>query len=892
MNKEDYSEKLNFYRTLEVAALLHDIGKFKYRAVKEQKKKRHELYSIEFINGLNLPEGIDKEQVIKLVKNHHKSDIVIKGLNELRFSDQLSAEMDREEDEEENTLRPLETIFTSINYRNTQYDQVLENYTINKDYAYNPLSLNSSDLSEVIFPLDKSQVEKGFVELAHETWKEFEEKMKSIPANMSFNAWINVVNSLLYCYTSNITSSAFKTKPFISLYNHLVTTASISRCMIEYNTFVPIGGQKDGGVEEKRYLVINGDINGIQNFIFKSRFPAKARKDSTARLRGKSFFIELLSDAIVNQILKELNLDPINILSFAAGNFRILAPNTDDVKEKLTRIKQNIENYLFEQYGLDLGITIIWSEISKNEIRDFSLLEKKMGKKLEMAKYFKKKTLLFGNEETNIISDITLKFFEEKEETKNKKKCIICESPVGDQDDFCKNCIQHKKIGKKLPKVNSIIVSDDNISKNVLEKFYNLKILDFYYIFIDSSIHTVIKELKHSNYTVYFSDFVQLTKIENISSFGVRFFNFQLSMPKYNGYLISFDYLSEASLGIKRIGVLKADVDNLGLIFTSGLGANEDNNNQEDKEKKTISKLRDLSMRLELFFGYYTSVIANRPQYRLWFNVCDKHKDFFNEIEFKSDENSDGRPVFLYRYDSRKGSSEEIFSCKQCNSKNNFTSAIYGLFSGGDDFVFIGPWDMIIDFALEVNEEFKKYIANNPWLTISAGIVLSETNYPISRSLVNAERALDESKEFLKDAKNSIHLKNSVTLFDETLLWKREEQVYHTHQSMMELGDFKFLISCAKKIADDETKNKGVSRRFIHILLEMWNNTFKGMTKEDIQANRTRKFDYYPLLAYHIYRRYENNSKVRNEKFRYFSRILPWMKVPATWVIYRNRKRR
>ena len=214
------------------------------------------------------------------------------------------------------------------------------------------------------------------------------------------------------------------------------------------------------------------------------------------------------------------------------------------------------------------------------------------------------------------------------------------------------------------------------------------------------------------------------------------------------------------------------------------------------------------------------------------------------------------------------------------------------MFSGGDDFIFIGPWDMIIDFAIEVNKEFRRYSSNNPWITISAGIELSQANYPISRALINAEHSLEESKSFLKYKNNKIPLKNSVTLFGETLLWEKNPEVYYTHNNKA-LGDFQHLISCAKKIAKEEHTTEAISRSFIHNLLEMWEKTFIGMSKEDIQLQRTTKIDYYPLLAYHIARRYKKAStKDKEGKFDFFSKILPWMKVPATWALYRNKKRR
>ncbi len=884
------NDNISLYKTVEIASLLHDIGKFKYRAIKSEKKKSHVSYSVEFIEKINLPEGIEKEQVINLVKFHHDKSKVTKGLNELRFADWISSEMDREEEEETDPMRPLQPVFLTLNLRDTEIDQVKKKYNYNEKQAYYPSPLNVKNIEESIFPFEEEQVNNNFFSHSTQSWNEFEEKMKLIPANLSFSPWIEIVNSLLQVYTSNIASSAYKTKPYISLYNHLVSTAAIARCMIEYNTVIPEGKQKIGGENEPRYLIISGDISGIQNFIFKMRFPAQARKNSASRLRGKSFYLELLSNAIVSEILFKLNLDITNVFSFAAGNFKIIAPNTEEAKKHLQEIKQKIEEYLFSQFGLDLGLALVWTEVSKRELTDYTLLERKVSNDLELAKNRKKRSLLFEDENNLVITDKTLEFFEKKETPTNKKKCVVCEAlvEVNNEESLCENCKLHEKIGKKLPKTNVIIITRKKVNKDITDNFV-MPILDFNFIFVENNHSKVLQELKDTTSVAFFSSYTELVDKQNINNFGIRFLNFQISMPKHKGSLVSFDHLTEASFGIKRLGILKADVDNLGTIFKAGLSPEKESS--DTKERKTISKLRDLSMRLELFFGYYTTIIAKRPQFRLWTKPCSKHTKFFDEVKVSTEEESTAEITF-YRHNSMEDKDNKVFSCSECNKESNYTSAIYGLFSGGDDFVFIGPWDMIIDFVIEVNKEFHKYTSNNPWLTISAGIELSQKNYPISRALINAEHSLEESKSFLKDNKKKMSLKNSVTLFGETMVWEKNPDVYYTHNDKA-LGDFQFLISCAKKIALEEETSEAISRSFVHKLLEMWEKTFIGMSKESIQEERTTKIEYYPLLAYHIARRYKKAKiELREEKFDFFSKILPWMKVPATWALYRNKKKR
>jgi len=45
------------------------------------------------------------------------------------------------------------------------------------------------------------------------------------------------------------------------------------------------------GREEKRFLLVGGDISGVQKFIYKLASPEKAQKGMSKQLRGRSFMV-------------------------------------------------------------------------------------------------------------------------------------------------------------------------------------------------------------------------------------------------------------------------------------------------------------------------------------------------------------------------------------------------------------------------------------------------------------------------------------------------------------------------------------------------------------------------------------------------------------------------
>ncbi|MHA1401678.1 MAG: type III-A CRISPR-associated protein Cas10/Csm1 [Candidatus Heimdallarchaeaceae archaeon] len=634
MTTNSPEDLMNFYRTVEIAALLHDIGKFKYRTLNLQGNKKHQLHSADLIEKINLPKDINKSQVIELVKAHHNDTRNIQGLNELRFSDWVAAGMDREEDDNEDPYQPLECIFSALNLEDLPNNQVKKGFKVPKSY-YMPYAIKNDKIKERIFPSTKQIEKKEIIEFTAEAWSELEDVICSLPSGMSFNAWITSVNSILKLYCSNVVSSAYKSKSSISLYNHLVTTAAIARCMVEYNSVVPIGKQEKGGIDEPRFLIISGDINGIQSFIFKMRFPQEARAKGSVRLRGRSFYIELLTDATLRYILQELSLDINCILTYAAGNYKLIAPNTKEVKTKLKKIRGEITDYLLEKFDLDLGITLDWVEVSKKELLNYEILEKKLRKSTELKKLRTKSEKLFNEPTLETITETTLKYFEPESFETNKQKCVVCEAPTPINSRICENCEEHQEIGRVLPKTRSILVSSghNKILKNNENVQRVVTILDFDYAFVEKNEIQVLKALEDNKVELIFGSLDDLSKKEFFPlRSGINYSNFSLSMPKYrDNTAISFNPLTDASLGIKRLGILKADIDNLGQIFVKGLDKKKD-------EKKTLSRLRDLSMRLDLFFSYYITKLTTRPKYRLWYNRCEKHAHCFMEVPNDSEE--------------------------------------------------------------------------------------------------------------------------------------------------------------------------------------------------------------------------------------------------------------
>jgi CRISPR/Cas system-associated protein Cas10 (large subunit of type III CRISPR-Cas system) len=121
---------------------------------------------------------------------------------------------------------------------------------------------------------------------------------------------------------------------------------------------------------------------------------------------------------------------------------------------------------------------------------------------------------------------------------------------------------------------------------------------------------------------------------------------------------------------------------------------------------------------------------------------------------------------------------------------------VYPVFAGGDDCFLIGTWDKILKLANEIQQKFNtfqielcKKVGIKDAITISAGVVICNPKYPLTRMAETAENALELAKEYGK---------NRVCLFGEVLKWvefNNAESLAHTLKKLiLEEGESRALL--------------------------------------------------------------------------------------------------
>jgi CRISPR-associated protein Csm1 len=80
-------------------------------------------------------------------------------------------------------------------------------------------------------------------------------------------------------------------------------------------------------VDAEKLLLVGGDISGVQDFIYSVRAAG-----ATRQLRGRSFYLQLLTEACAHYVLHETGMPLCNLLYAGGGRWYALLPGNYDVR--------------------------------------------------------------------------------------------------------------------------------------------------------------------------------------------------------------------------------------------------------------------------------------------------------------------------------------------------------------------------------------------------------------------------------------------------------------------------------------------------------------------------------------------------------------------------------
>ncbi|MBT1248364.1 type III-A CRISPR-associated protein Cas10/Csm1 [Thermosipho sp. 1244] len=554
-----------------LASIFHDIGKFYQRAEINSLKKiitetyrysiessksyspRHQEWGAYFYKNSGLPY---KDEIEGVILNHHSP---INLLSELvQLADHVSA--NEREDYNPSENKRVKNMVSTLSLVSLKYNKK------NKKYK------KVSRLSEFKELIDR---EEENIKLSYKNlWNEFEEQVKNIVREHQDAEKLDITDPffekiyyLLKEYTSNVPSAFFYSEPEISLFSHLSTTAAIAISIFkQYEDGFKSGDInlfKDVKSDKKIIGIVKGDVSGIQNFIYNV-----SQEHAVKKLRGRSFYVSYLLEIIARYIIHSEKLSISNVIYNGGGHFYILGPA--NLIDRLSYYQEKIEENLFKAHGIELTVNLSGEKISLNELS--GELFKNISEKVEDKKFRKFESILTKNyEEVFNLKDISQNLCPYCHRELIGEKCEFCES-FAELGDFLtkKNSFKILKTNKKVEKINSY--------NDIFNLFgYEIKFGDN---LKDSYLTVKDKKIDFGRY-IYF----------------IKSANY---VPKKDdGSIADLETIANNSNGIKKWGVLRGDVDNLGKVFGKGLG-----------DKPPISKKATLSQEIEIFFGKFLEDIV------------------------------------------------------------------------------------------------------------------------------------------------------------------------------------------------------------------------------------------------------------------------------------------
>lgn len=644
-----------------LGALLHDIGKFYLRAgvklspqfsYKVIKKIRHghARWSGQFISDISKVNNSlfsDPDTLIELVLYHadpgkKKENL---GIRIISIADKLSSAERREEDEyiereDGDTLQshkvPLVSVFNEVSLGKNKYE------TLNA-YDLQPLRLDR----RVVFPFKKYPDE----ELDEFRYSNQKDLFETDIINLFRKDDIITLCYLLYKHSWSVPSATpHKTEkrfPDVSLFDHSRTTTAIASCLasnykLYENKFAekldgaishtyrikkdlnekPLSNGEREILSEKLFCLLSADMFGIQDFIYATLSIPGVSK----RLRGRSLYLGLMNDVIARYIVNELGLSTTNILYCGGGRFDILLPNdegaTEPIVEKVDKLTSNINKWLFDEFYGEVGLTFEKIKFSCKEFKEWDEILKRMDDILAKAKK-RKQYEQITTQMNNFFSpeDVHMKRIKKKKPQVRLDVCESCNKVTIDasvEEKKCELCEKHQRIGEILPKTISMILCSgpgdisisDEFDKEVIEYANFGKV----YLIYTKKRNTVSRRpeikvngtLSNIEYLLLneTEKFINAAQFENSEvSFGFKFL--EKVAPTKNGKVLEFEEIAEKSEGDKKLGVLKMDIDHLGLILQIGFSA-------KPESDRTISRIATMSRMFDLFFSGYINKICDK----------------------------------------------------------------------------------------------------------------------------------------------------------------------------------------------------------------------------------------------------------------------------------------
>lgn len=720
-----------------LAGLLHDIGKFSQRAdvgkrettdqqSLSQVKYEHALHSDSFVQQV-LP--AEWRGQITAPRQHHnpQSD----QDHQVQLADWLSSG-EREQDED-NRVPYLLSSFARLAGHAAS--------------AYVPLS-RLERVNASIFP---TQGEPGnwrdqYRDQYQALWEEFVRECRRLPKD-NLTTYLDSLYGLMQEFTWCIPSADTNSTPDVSLFDHARTTAALAACLAADGRDSQwcqrvTGSLKSGNATDKVCLLVGGDISGVQTFLYTLTSSGAAKS-----LRARSFYLQLLTEVVAQYVLDQLGLPITNLLYAGGGNFILIAGVTHE--DELKRIRREVSTHLLAAHdgALHLALGAVPVQAIEFTIGRFHTAWNRLHQQLNIDK----RRPMADLDPARLAEEIGSAAGEGGD---TERVCSVCGREgrralsADDRDDDlrkCDFCASLETLGQQLSHATHLVwlksapVPPDGQESAAWWKTMMAFGVNVFAVDADDAPGK-------DGYIDYWPGQLELIRVNPLKkearysaallkelARGVPVIQtnrlFAQLVPMEGKQVMTFDGLAKHSRGVRRWGVLRMDVDNLGELFRQGFMRGQDN-------ALTLSRVASLSFALRLFFEGWLPAL--------------------------------GRMSWPHEGEDPAGG----------RIRDN---TLYIQYAGGDDVFVVGAWDVLPEFAARIRESFRQYTGHNPSVTLSGGLILADQRFPLYEAAGQAEEAERAAKNYGRAGGRD---KDALHVLGQTIGWEHYPEVSRRAQLM------------------------------------------------------------------------------------------------------------
>ena len=335
-----------------------------------------------------------------------------------------------------------------------------------------------------------------------------------------------------------------------------------------------LGRDLEAFYSEKAFLLASFDLSGIQDFIYNIATAGAAKQ-----LKARSLYLDFMGEHIADSLLEKLELTRANLLYVGGGHAYFILPNTEKTRETLASFEAEFNQFLVKHFQTGLYVAFGWSPFSANDmttiLADYRKVYQTTSRMISQKKIsrYDAKTLLELNQGGK----------------SSQRECAICHSveklTQHNDQGVCHICAGMYRFAKEIQENYYIVtkekglpigpgVSIRGVSKDELaqEEWTRVYVKNSYSADVLKATHVFVGDYKYAEIDQY-------AKLSQ-----------------------------ESGQGIKRLAVVRLDVDDLGAAFMAGFSY------QDSGKYNTLARSATFSRSMSLFFKVYINQFAKEKK--------------------------------------------------------------------------------------------------------------------------------------------------------------------------------------------------------------------------------------------------------------------------------------